>query len=700
MASNDRKLEYKPIPVTGRWRPVTDGTQLGDGDFQTLTNMRYTDTGIKSVRGMTKINTNTVNATYSYIKSGIYFKKNQPSESHVLVQASNIGGTGSAVYDNTIAIPGTGDFTVTTVHADTAGADVGQFVVAPDGAVAYCNSKDTSIWTGAEGRVAAFFIGDSAGATVRDYSSVINNTLSDAANVATMAVTAGTCYCFIGCLRPVKGFKFYVGTINTATAAATVAYWNGTTWTTVGTQDDNTSLGDTKTLGIAGGNTISFDTTVSIANRKFLNNTFLYWYRISFVGIDATTTVYYVTVDAPFQSVKDIWDGVPRTIDSFYRSTAGSYDDTTKVLANDYVDLATETYSVISDLTTSQYLYCGFVERMCALTIIFGSTYVNATASTAVVVSYWNGTAWTAVTGQADGTISNSRSFNQNGTISWVPPSEISEFKYSLGRDYLYYYRIAFTQIISAQVYLDYITGIPAEKTILGYKFPLVWQDRLGLGCEKSHDRNMLWLSSANTNCVFNGSDSCKIYFGDDTELTAGGSLFARYGSDIYENMIICKADEVYLIDGTTPSELKKYRLGRGNGCVASGTFKICNLGYEIAPGINKQIALWQSATGVMLFDGATLIDISGDVHNYFDKNKTECINTTYVHKSRAFYDERSREYHLLVTSSSATTHDVELVFDLMRKKWFKIDRGTNNYLQCGFEVTDLNGDKFVYGGM
>lgn len=55
MASED------PTPFmemfSGRWRPAVDASLLGTGDFSTLTNMRYTRFGIKSVYGTSGINT-------------------------------------------------------------------------------------------------------------------------------------------------------------------------------------------------------------------------------------------------------------------------------------------------------------------------------------------------------------------------------------------------------------------------------------------------------------------------------------------------------------------------------------------------------------------------------------------------------------------------------------------------------------------
>ena len=51
----DDQLKYAQIPLSGKWRPAIDGTELGEGDFQTLTNMRYGEITPKSITGMTKI---------------------------------------------------------------------------------------------------------------------------------------------------------------------------------------------------------------------------------------------------------------------------------------------------------------------------------------------------------------------------------------------------------------------------------------------------------------------------------------------------------------------------------------------------------------------------------------------------------------------------------------------------------------------
>ena len=102
----------------------------------------------------------------------------------------------------------------------------------------------------------------------------------------------------------------------------------------------------------------------------------------------------------------------------------------------------------------------------------------------------------------------------------------------------------------------------------------------------------------------------------------------------------------------------------------------------------------------MVLFDTNSFINISSDIENYFDPTKSECITSSMVAKSSSFYDESKYEYHWLFASGSGqTTLNTELVYDLRKKKWYKIDRGTGNYLQMGFSVKDTYGNAYTYGG-
>lgn len=57
--ATDEDKELKPFQIlmSGTWKPGFPNPALQEGDFQQLTNMRYTNApGIKSVLGMSKVN--------------------------------------------------------------------------------------------------------------------------------------------------------------------------------------------------------------------------------------------------------------------------------------------------------------------------------------------------------------------------------------------------------------------------------------------------------------------------------------------------------------------------------------------------------------------------------------------------------------------------------------------------------------------
>ena len=221
----DNPLRSKEIPLNGKLITSVDPATI-DTNFQELKNLRYTDTGLRAIAGMSKVNEDNAIATYTNIEGGFQYNKTPtrlntgtttstsasklvdsgaafnggefaagdiventtdstqttissvdsatqltvgsdifvsgesyriyPEGSHLLVQAYNSGETASQILQNKTAIPNKGDFDSTVLHTDASGASKGYFSDAPDGTVAYCNSKETMIWGGDEFRCAGF----------------------------------------------------------------------------------------------------------------------------------------------------------------------------------------------------------------------------------------------------------------------------------------------------------------------------------------------------------------------------------------------------------------------------------------------------------------------------------------------------------------------------------------------------------------
>jgi len=357
-----------------------------------------------------------------------------------------------------------------------------------------------------------------------------------------------------------------------------------------------------------------------------------------------------------------------------------------------YGDLGTYHPFDTNDQITLKGLYLGFFERMQG---IFCKLRTGDEAHTGTItVKYWNGSAWTAVSGQVDNT---TPGFTRTGWITWTAPTLGTEHTRSLSGELpLYYYQITFSGTFDSR--LDYVGGMPVEQTLDQYAIPAQWQNRFVLLSSVDERKSSMRISSYGTTCVFNGDDSLYIEsVGDDSPIVAAGSLFSRDTNGFYDTLVICKNRETWILDGTTVNNYRLYKVSDLYGCVAPQTFRTLQLG--LAEGNSRHVAIWQSASGVVVFDGNSIIDISADIKNYFDKeNTTEAIIATNIAKGSAFVDEKEQEYHWLFASGSSSTGiDTELVYSFTRKAWFKIDR--TPVLLCGIPVVSTLGDVYVYGG-
>lgn len=918
MATDKKTYKYE-VPLDGKLNTWDDPSKIGT-DFQQLTNLRYTETHPKGVGGMTKINTNVMDATYLKPRSAFHYTKDQPAESHVLAEAFNTDLTASQILDNETAIPTAGQFTATEVYTPTMAATpkAGTFSKAPDGDMAYCNGEESCIWGGDEREVGAFITSTAditnAITNPKDYTVRIRNTLQTAGEIANVgggndsytelllhmdgadasttftdsssnnhgdtavdnaqmdtdqkkfgtasglfdgtgdyvtyadhanwfmstgrvtidfwvrfntvqtstfyyqknaaggayvsfhyktAATAGwqfiyydgaaiqiivdgahtpavntwyhialirgwgddnddwaitvdgtqvgttvtdatawpdldqiihigaasaanyhdgwideyriskgvarweanftppakayaadTKYFVIGSIRPLQGCKLYISDGNTeATPTLTITYWNGTAWTAVAGKTDNTTG-----LGTTG--TVTWTSTVAEAKPKYLNGYYLYFYK--FVLSAGYADVYHVTVDAPFQEVVDIWDGVHRPIDSFQVYEDSIYKEyTSHVREDDFVSTNTGSYAEVDLLqSATEYLVCGFAERMTAVYFTFVAGKGNTTAATATLVYYWNGAAWVQLLGVSDGTIENSIAFGGTGVISWSHPNPEDEFPKTISNDVeLYYYKFAFDQHLTDDTELYHILGIPIQRTVGAYTFPLYANNRLWLCNDAKEKPNTAICSGLESSCIFNGDTSIKVAFGDETGLTAGAWLYGAYNSNVYNIILFFKKSETWVLVGDHPGNWIRYKISDVVGCVARETVRVVDLG-EMATryGLNRVVAIWQAADGIYLSDGRQPICISTAIQDKFDKRVTGSIYTTKIADSYSDFDNDNKCYHWLWASGTSTTLNEEYVYDFIKQGWFNIDRTSTKDLQAAITVKTTTGVNYNYG--
>ena len=509
--------------------------------------------------------------------------------------------------------------------------------------------------------------------------------------------TAASRTWLVGSPRPLQGVKYYISNANGTASTMTGKEWNGSAWSTL-SLTDNTNTG----ASLAATGTVTFASTVATAKPKYLEGYFLYWYQFS---IDAgEAEIYRVTLDAPFQGIVDMWDGIFREVLAFYKFTTAYLDNTVNVLAEDYDSGSALTYSDLSSMgafsAPNNCLEIGFTEKMAGLKLRIAPEYTNSTASTVMAVDYWNGTEYASVGNITDGTSEGSISLAKSGVVSWNNNSLSNETKKVVANSSpLYYYRVRFDKAMDASVRLNYVGGITAQKSISYFKFPVFAQGRVLLCADMSEEKNKVVCSSKFMPQVYNGIDSVDLYFGEEGELTCGAELFSQFGASLYSLILMFKDTETWIVAGTDIAQWENntFLLSSSIGCPAPLTLKTINLHAEPGAGINRSLAIWQGTNGVYMSDGRAPIPIHGDIKEYFDRQDSRCIRPSLVGDSVGFIDQSRQEYHLLIASGSAATSlNTELVYDIARNKWFEIDRTAE--LQCGVDVKDTDGNSYAYG--
>jgi hypothetical protein len=506
------------------------------------------------------------------------------------------------------------------------------------------------------------------------------------------AYAAAQNWFLIGSKRPLQGIKLYVKNANTETSTMTGQEWSGASWTTL-TLTDGTASGG---VSLAQTGTVSFASTASTSKPRYLNGLALYWYQ--FAVSTGTATVYYATVDAPIQEIRNIWDGVET-----YPVKCLKYDGTTYKDYTDSVgDGSNSTYADLSSFATTHQLYLGFLEPQQGFSLGFVAGSENSNASVTTVKA-WDGSTWVTLTSANDGTDSAGKTLAKGGVISFQAATAGNEFKRAIADEFpLYYYQITVSSNLDADVKVSEITGITAPPAMSVYKFSETFQNKLFLFNEKSGGKNKAIYSVTNAPDIFNGTDSGEIVFGDKTELTAAAVVYNVFTDSAVEQLLVTKKNETWRLSGDTLQTWTLKKISSNVGCVAPLTMVSAET-IDTSPDQKRTVAVWVSDRGPVMSTGSSVIPIYDDIKCYWDPNDSRYIPTAWQSKSVGRYDTQTRSYKLLIASGAASTFlNTELEFSFVNKEWTKIYRENAtgaNPLQSIWPVWDTNGIGYTYGG-
>ena len=513
---------------------------------------------------------------------------------------------------------------------------------------------------------------------------------------------AGRPYSVIFSTRPLAGIGYAVKTANDVISVLVPQYWNGSAFTDCAVPVDGTA---DSSIALAQDGTLSFTSTVTTAKPYHFEGLYLYAYRVQLTL--GSAVIEYVTLDAPFQSMVDVWDGVYRQPIQFQYQDDATWENYTLE-----VNFASTTDNAISaDIggfaTADDEIVIGFEERMSGIRLEMLETGIN-TEDSVVTVKYWNGDAWASVgTSKRDETIgTTAKTMNQTGLISWSAESFTDEKSATKFGYTAYWYQITTSASLAATTAIDLVVGIPAQNSIQAFSFPSRFKNRTMLvGFIAGKEANRVDYSVTNAPDVFNGYESSmggiqSLYFGGSEPLLAGGELYNRFGSNVFATWVALKASSTYLLTGNGPEDFKIFPISYNIGCPAPLTLATAEVGFEMAEGVVRNVAIWLDASGPVIFDGAVITPLTG-IDKYFDPASSVCINFDNIANARGWYDKGNKEYNLLIPSGSGQTlNNVWLVYDVPKKKWFTKDTGTAGFPQVGFKVDDDYGMSYVYAGI
>lgn len=705
-APNTQRLRMEILAAGGHWIPSGDPLFIGPNNFAVLRNLRYRDTVLHSVRGYSKI-TPTALTTTPLIRSGIFFVKfiDGVRTPHLLVQAWESGMTTYDILEHRASPPAPGAFEAQALASASGTTQIGRFSLAPQGTVAFCDGQTAMIWGSREHPVNAFLVQNATEAVKRDYSEAVRNRTNTA--VAELALTVGGLpaapVLLIGSSRPLRAWKVYVETPNTAPASlSAVEYWGSSGWTASTFTD--TTVSGSSALAQTGDITLTSAAAIQLANHrvKIEGEFALYFYRMTYnAPVSAGTSLRHVTVNAPWQPVRDVWDGIYRLPILAQVWTTFVWKDYTLEIQEE--SFATTAVSMsLNSLAPGGYVLLGFETRHMAIRWNMIADQDNSTAATATV-SYWNGETWTAVANLVDGTREGTASLGRTGIMSWTPPDPADEFPQTLFGATGFFYKIQWDATLDSTVQVDTLAGIPAPRTDLaGFRFPFTFADRLFLmGDVGRGELHAAEFSARLTPDVWNGADSSdqghRLYFGETGALTAAAHVFNRFAGTLTEFAVVTKADETWLLLGNAPENFQIFPISQTLGCPAPFTMTTADLNFSVADDAQRHVALWISSQGPILFDGGTLTPIPG-IEPYFDPQDRRFLTTAALANAYAWFDPDEREWNVLLPTDGSTTLTTWLVFDVRRQRWF--EKVPTAMPQAVIPVTDADGRSYAYAGL
>jgi hypothetical protein len=693
------------------------GFLIGQGNYTEMQNMRYKSGGIgvETRNGCQRFNDTAVSGGADVDKIWQHLYQRAQTDYQDVYIVSNESPRNIYKMDS-VPESGEGNGSIgSALVALTANAKIPTFCAVEDVAIA-CSDKDLLATVGTGAYCIAFYVGTDVGnvttAAAEDDKtfSIFTDEVTDE-DTSTMAsftldTLANNMALYVGYWQPIDGITLDLGTLNDVAGVLTAKYWNGSAWTSIvtGWNDGTDVAGDP----LKQDGTLSW-TYIAAGTEKprRINGLTLFWYRIETDTLLDAVTVLKCTVTKDWRAIEDVTDGadvLPSGL-LWFDDTDDSYVDFGAEVASDskgtYAKFADATAD--TDIAAGDIVYVGFPIRVMGFRIEVDGEYPNTGATGAAMTpAYWDGAAWQNYAADEffDGTfVTGNGSLNQSGDIrledkgttvrmTTVGPRKLPMFWYRLVWD------LKMFNNDSDEMRIWKIRGVPAPKTIKNYTCCLNFKDFLFLfGREDAPNtgdysfyKNPFQLSGQGTSSV-----QPRVTFGSSDRITAAVNF--------YNEAIVFKRTEVWMMEGDSPENFGTLLLDNTVGCVAPETVKLVRMWIQNPDGNTQyqHVIVFQALDGIYGVDGIKVFKLSEDIENYFDPSEAEVIKDGYLSDSRSWYDNLRSEYHYIFWSGATPTIK-EFVLSTELKRWSGPWPRAVDVL-CGATLLGASTQYLQYGG-
>lgn len=543
-------------------------------------------------------------------------------------------------------------------------------------------------------------IGTGSKTVYRDgYEQVRNN--DTGSSIIFVQAAAATEQAYIGFRRPIDGVYLYLGsTKNSVAATMSVAAIRNGTWTNVSGLSDGTASSG-KTLAQNG----AITWTANSSDDPYVVETTtdqLYWYRFTVsANITDGVEVYRCLVYDNCQKITNLSSGILQNPGTVVTKVGTSYETTTTEVTDG--DAAT-TVGLPHPFTTSDSIFVGFAEEVFAIYLQIGSG-ANQTESSgnAVVKAYDPDNGWQTISTLIDGTSDGTYAFAQSGYLQWdattITPSKtlLPDLLFTdIAEIPLYWYQI--TVSADSALSANEVAGIVQGSTFPEYK-----------GVAQYHSRAIWWPSTAGAGGVdysqdgfphiLNGTDS-----GGTGNIFGDGEVNAVVPMDDKAIVSTKNPSRLYSLSGAIPANYLSDLISANIGAVAPNSMVFVNGGIRLFSRDTLANAVaFLAPDGFYMTNGATVVDISTPVSDYFDTSAAPYIESSTMSNSYAWvnYDEKTVHFAVPINTTGSGTQSTlnrELVYNYFSDEWY------DSYIRaypaaCGISIYGSDNSPLTYIG-